>query len=383
MPKTENSSIADIRNNIKKLLAVELSNVSTSPTSPLPIFKSLAKLGLTGVAISEAHAGLQLGYKLTSEIVEEIAAADLGCAIFFSVHCMVSGVLTRYANEQQSKSFLPKLASGDYLGAFALTEPSAGSDAANLKMVFKIDKNDFLLSGEKCYITSAGFADLYIIFARQENSKGADGISAFIIECPGGKPPKGLTFGKPEKKMGAELSPIASMQCDSLRIPSTSLIGKIGDGYKIALSGLAGGRVNMSACANGVSECAISKAMAHAQQREQFGAKIFDFQGLQFMLADMQTKLSASRLLTEEAAEALDDNSTESKILSSMAKCFATDSAMDITTNAVQILGGAGYIKEYKVEQLMRDAKMLQIVEGTNQIQRHIIAREMQKLYDR
>jgi alkylation response protein AidB-like acyl-CoA dehydrogenase len=376
----EEQNIIELKTNIKQTLKNELFKINQNENLlPRHIFNSFAEIGITGVAISENFDGSALIQENITSLVEEIATVDMGCAVFFSVHCMTCGIVNKFATNEQSKKWLPSLAKGLFLGAFALTEPNAGSDAANLSTTFQETNNSFILNGEKCYITSAGFADIYIIFARKTNTKGSEGITAFIIDTSQKKSIPGLIFGKPEKKMGAELSPIASLSCQNLHLSKDALLGKIGEGYKIALSGLAGGRVNMAACANGISRSAIELALSYSMQRIQFGKKIFDFQALQFMLADMQIKLTASQALTKQASNALDKdpNSSESRILPSIAKCYATDSAMEITTNAVQILGGAGYIKDFKVEQLMRDAKMLQIVEGTNQIQRHIIAKEM------
>jgi alkylation response protein AidB-like acyl-CoA dehydrogenase len=273
------------------------------------------------------------------------------------------------------------MASGEYLGAFALTEPTAGSDAASLKSKAVKTSGGYKLSGEKCYITSAGFADIYVLFARLEGAGGdkrGDGICAFVVESTN----PGLKVSKPEKKMGCELSPIASLSYADMELSEENLLGSVTDGYSIALSGLSGGRINIAACANGLSHAALDIAIRHLKERKQFGQALIDFQGLQFMLADMKMKLEASLLLTWQAARTLEANSKDpsNRLYPSLAKCFATDSAMQIATDAVQLLGGAGYIKEYTVERLMRDAKMLQIVEGTNQVQRSVIAREMSKI---
>ncbi len=330
-------------------------------TVPKELWNSMAKQGLTGINISEKFNGLECKPNVCAEIYKEISKVDLGPAIFLSVHSMVSGIIERFGSEEQKKHYLPKLASGEFLAAFALTEPSAGSDASNLKTKAIKSDNLHILSGEKCYITSAGFADVYLVFARLDEK-----ISAFLVD----KDSEGLVISPPEKKMGCELSPIASLTLNNAK--TKNLLN--GDGYKIALSGLSGGRINIAACANGISESAIELAKAHLNERSQFGEKLKNFQGLQFILADMIMLLEASKAITEKAALEL-TNKGDSRLLASASKCFATDSCMKITTDAVQLLGGAGYIKEYKVEKLMRDAKMLQIVEGTNQIQRMVIAR--------
>lgn len=346
-------------------------------TLPRPLFSALADLGLAGLAIPNEFDGLDANYTTCARIMQELAAVDLGPAVFCSVHSMVSGIISRMGSAAQKEKYLRLMASGKYLGAFGLTEPSAGSDARALKTQARSDGNGYILNGEKCYITSAGFADLYVVFARTAPGTDSKGISCFIIEA--GTP--GLHISSPEKKMGCELSPIASLSFHDMRVGKEQLLGEEHRGYSIALSGLAGGRVNIAACANGLSQTAIALAVAHLKEREQFGTKLIELQGLQFMLADMQMKYEAARLLTLNAARLLDQKAStaESRMAPSIAKCYATDAAMSITTDAVQLFGGAGYIKDYEVEHLMRDAKMLQIVEGTNQVQRMLIAREMAK----
>lgn len=376
----ENTTAQDIemRESVKRLAIREIpkfQNAKYYGTVPRNLFESFAGLGLAGLAIEEQYGGIHVSYYSIQSAIEEIAAVDCGCAVFLSVHSMISGILQNFANKEQKEKYLPQLSSGKMLGAFALTEPSAGSNAANLRTTATPNTDGYTLNGDKCYITSAGFADIYVVFARLPGSQGADGICAFALE----KNTPGLKVGKVEHKMGAELSPIASLQFDSVQVKADQRIGDQGAGYRIANSGLSGGRINIAACANGISRSAINIALKHLQEREQFGQKLIDFQGLQFILADMRMKLEAARLMTVNAALELDRDrkARHTRLTSSMAKCYASDAAMSITTDAVQLLGGAGYIHEYQVERLMRDAKMLQIVEGTNQIQRVIIAREM------
>jgi alkylation response protein AidB-like acyl-CoA dehydrogenase len=348
-------------------------------TVPKDLVKSIGTIGLGGLGIPEAYGGLDASAVTTAKAFETMARFDIGPAIFVSVHTMVSGLISRFGSAAQKSAILPQLATGSLLGAFALTEPQAGSDAHALKTEARRVEGGFRLKGSKCYITSAGFADLYIVFAKTVTTSHASEVSAFIVPCD----TQGLTIGKPEKKMGAELSPIASIFFEDAFVPDSALLGELHRGFNIGLSGLAGGRVNIAACANGLSRASIDAAIAHIKERKQFGQKLADFQGLQFMVADMYQRLKSAELLTERAAYDLDllrigSATAESiRLSSSCAKCFATDAAMSITTDAVQLLGGAGYIKEYSVERYMRDAKMLQIVEGTNQIQRMIIAKEL------
>lgn len=365
---------------VERVCASEFGKYQTEQhynTVPRGLFDSLAAIGLAGLAIPEEFGGLDASAATTAAVFESISRFDVSPAIFVSVHAMVSGLISRFGNTDQKKTILPALASGETLGAFALTEPQAGSDAQALKSEAKIVDGGFVLKGNKCYITSAGFADLYLVFARTSDSVGT-GVSAFLVPAN----TKGLSIGKPEKKMGAELSPIASLFFEDAFVPTTCLLGPLHEGFKVALAGLAGGRVNIAACANGISRNALDIAIAHMRERSQFGKRLAEFQGLQFMVADMHQKLEAARLLTIKAASEIDasrggDTSLNIKLSSSTAKCFATDAAMSITTDAVQLLGGAGYIREYTVERLMRDAKMLQIVEGANQVQRVIISREI------
>jgi alkylation response protein AidB-like acyl-CoA dehydrogenase len=337
------------------------------------IFKELADLGLAGMSVGEEFDGLQSTSLAIAKCIEEIAFCDMGPAIFTSVHNMVAGTIYRFASSGAKTELLKSLSSGELLGAFALTEPSAGSDAAALTTSAKADGSDFIINGEKCYISSANFADIFLVFART-GALGKDGISAFIV--PRGA--NGLSVGPDEKKMGCELSPIATVTLENVRVPAAYLVGELNKGYGVALSCLAGGRVNIAACALGISRKATALAAEHMKSRKQFGESIASFQGLQFMLADMRIRIETSEAIIKEACAAIDNKLSNSVVRTkaAIAKCFATDAAMAVTTDAVQLLGGAGYLTDYKVEKLMRDAKMLQIVEGTNQIQRLLIARE-------
>jgi alkylation response protein AidB-like acyl-CoA dehydrogenase len=352
-------------------------------TVPRDLFRALCNAGLGGLAIPEQYGGLAANAATTAAIFEVIARYDLGPAIFISVHAMVCSLISRHGTTEQHQRLLPRLASGELLAAFALTEPNAGSDAAAIATEAVSAQNGFVLRGEKCYITSAGFADIYLVFARTPtdpiNGSEQSHISAFLVPACAA----GLSISKPERKMGCELSPIASLTFDNVYVPASDVVGSLHQGFKVALSGLASGRVNIAACANGLSLAAIEASKKQLRERTQFGKALAEFQGLQFILADMFIQTEAARLLTQKAAETIDrerigaETADTSRLSSSTAKCFATDTAMQVTTNAVQLLGGAGYIKEYQVERLMREAKMLQIVEGTNQIQRIIIAREI------
>jgi len=333
-------------------------------------FRKMGELGLTGMSVGEDVGGSPLPALHQAAVIYEVARAALGPAIYLGVHSMVGKLLYQWRGD--SSLFgeeLAALAGGKKLGAFCLTEASAGSDASSLKTSAKQDGDDWVLSGEKIYVTSGPVADLFLVFART-----GDQISAFVL--PGTS--EGLERGPAEKKMGCEAAPISSITFNNVRLPKSKLLGELGAGYKTALSGLNGGRISIAAAACGVAAHAIEIATAFANERAQFGSRITEFQGIRFMIADLVTQLRAAIELTRAAALAVEKNPA-SNASASIAKLFATDAAMKITTDCVQLMGGAGYLGDYGAEQLMRDAKMLQIVEGTNQIQRVVIAREFLK----
>jgi alkylation response protein AidB-like acyl-CoA dehydrogenase len=334
-------------------------------------FEKMARLGLCGASLPESAGGSSLTHLQIAAIIFALARHQLGPAIYLSVHLMVSRLISSWSGVVDRAALLKSLADGSTLGAFCLTESQAGSDASAIRTRAVRVENGWKLNGEKIYITSGSVADCYLVFARTGDDP-KKGISAFVLP----KKTPGLTTSTPEKKLGCEGAPIASVTFADCLLPSEGLLGAEGDGYKIALSGLTGGRINIAAAACGLSSRAIEIASSHAKSRKQFGSPISEFQGIQFMLADMTAAHRASVLLTRDACREA-DRARKASAEAAIAKCFASDSAMKTTTDAVQILGGAGYLQEYEVERLMRDAKMLQIVEGTNQIQRLLIARHV------
>jgi alkylation response protein AidB-like acyl-CoA dehydrogenase len=339
---------------------------------PREIYTKMAELGLTGMTTPEELGGSMLS-RLTGAIVyEELAKGEMATAVGLSVHNMVTGSIARFGNEAQRERWVSKLATGELLGAFSLSEAASGSDAASLQCRAERSGDTYVLNGTKMWVTNGGEADLYLVMARTKLGKGAPGISCFVIE----KGTPGFSFGKTERKMGLHSSPTRELIFEQCVIPLANRIGEEGQGFKIALSSLDGGRVNIGAIAVGVAQAAFEIARDYARERQQFGKPIAAFQGIQFMLADMAMKIEASRLLVYEAAYKLDEGQNAG-MYASMAKCFATDTAMEVTTNAVQILGGAGYVRDYPVERYMRDVKVSQIFEGTNQIQRMVIARAL------
>jgi alkylation response protein AidB-like acyl-CoA dehydrogenase len=339
---------------------------------PREIYSKMAAVGLMGMTTPEVYGGSMLSRLSGTLVYEELAKGDMATAVGLSVHNMVTGSIARYGTEEQRRRWVEKLASGELLGAFSLSESAAGSDAASLQCRAERREDRYVLNGSKTWVTNGGEADIYMVMARSSAGSGAQGISCFIVE----KGTAGFTFGKTERKMGLHSSPTRELVFDQCEIALSQRLGEEGQGFKIALSSLDGGRVNIGAIAIGVAQAACEQACAYAREREQFGKPIGTFQGIQFMLADMAMKIEAARLLVYEAAYKLDEGQ-DASLYASMAKCFATDTAMEVATNAVQVLGGAGYVRDYPVERYMRDIKVAQIFEGTNQIQRIVIGRAL------
>ncbi|MCR9205111.1 MAG: acyl-CoA dehydrogenase family protein [Halobacteriovoraceae bacterium] len=337
------------------------------------IFQELGQLGFCGMTIKEEFGGAGLGYLDFCVALQEIAKSSVSYAVTVSVSTMVQGIIEKFGNDDQKKKYLPELTSGQEIGAFCLSESSSGSDAKSLKTTAKKTDGGYILNGSKMWITSGGVAKTYIVMART-GGEGSSGVSAFIVQDGA----EGFTFGKKEKKMGWRASPTREVLFQNCFVPEENRIKAEGEGFKVALGGLDAGRITIGSIAVGLTERALEESVKYSLERNQFDQPLFNFQGLQFMMADMATELEASRMLVRRAAELLDSGNVDSK-LCSMAKLKATDVAMKVTTDAVQIHGGVGYTKEYPVERMMRDAKVLQIVEGTNQIQRVVIARHLKK----
>jgi butyryl-CoA dehydrogenase len=335
------------------------------------IIKKLGELGLTGIPVPEEYGGAGLGYQEYAVSIEELAKANMGYAISVAVTGLPQVILNLFGNSEQKKKYIPPLAAGDHVGAFSLSEASSGSDAGSLRTTATKDGAHYILNGTKLWTTQGDVANTLVVMART-GGPGPKGISSFILE----KGTPGFTYGKREKKMGCHTSHTMELVLQNVRIPAANLIGQEGDGFKIAMTALDSGRITIAAGALGIAQAALDVASNYAREREQFGKPIAEFQGVSFMLADMATQLDAARLLVQRAAW-LKDNILPFSIEAAMAKLFATDMAMKVTTDAVQVLGGAGYTQEFPVERYMREAKVLQIVEGTNQVQRHIIGRSL------
>ncbi|MEV0986153.1 acyl-CoA dehydrogenase family protein [Streptomyces sp. NPDC049949] len=340
-------------------------------TFPRAIFTLLSEAGLLGLPYTGEYGGGEQPYEVYLQVLEELAAARLTVGLGVSVHSLSCHGLAGYGTEEQQKAHLPAMLGGGLLGAYCLSEPASGSDAASLTTKAVRDGDGWIITGTKAWITHGGVADFYTVLART-GGEGPKGITAFLV--PGDA--EGLTAAVPEKKMGMKGSPTAQLHFDGVRVPDTRRIGEEGQGFTIALAALDAGRLGIAACAIGVAQAALDEALTYALDRKQFGHPIADFQGLRFMLADMATKIEAGRALYLAAARLRDAGKPFSR-QAAMAKLFCTDAAMAVTTDAVQVLGGYGYTADFPVERLMREAKVLQIVEGTNQIQRMVIARHL------
>ncbi|WP_053846737.1 acyl-CoA dehydrogenase [Streptomyces sp. NRRL B-24085] len=338
---------------------------------PREVFTLLSRTGLLGLPYDSEHGGADQPYEVYLQVLEELAAARLTVGLGVSVHTLACYALATYGTKEQQVEHLPAMLGGGLLGAYCLSEPSSGSDAASLRTRAVRDGEDWVITGTKAWITHGGVADFYTVMART-GEEGPRGITAFLVPADA----DGVSAAAPEKKMGMKGSPTAQVHFDGVRVPDARRIGDEGQGFAIALSALDSGRLGIAACAIGVAQAALDEAVGYATGRQQFGRPIADFQGLRFMLADMATQIEAGRALYLAAARLRDAGRPFAK-QAAMAKLHCTDTAMRVTTDAVQVLGGYGYTADFPAERYMREAKVLQIVEGTNQIQRMVIARHL------
>jgi butyryl-CoA dehydrogenase len=342
---------------------------------PWEIMKSMAQSDFFGIYIPEEYGGFgRGGFELTL-VIEELSRACLGVSTTFAANALGTYPILLYASDEQKKKYLPDIASGQKLVAFGLTEASAGSDAAGVQTTAKLKGNEYVLNGTKQWITNGGDAEIYTIIAMTDKNKGARGASAFVVER--GTP--GFSFGKKENKLGIRSSSTRELVFENCRIPKDNIIGKEGMGFIVAMKTLDKSRTGVGAQGVGVAQGAFEEAANFAKARVQFGSPIISFQAIQHMLADMATQIEAARSLVYSVAKYVDTGAKDVSKESAMAKLFATDMAMKVTVDAVQVMGGSGYMKEYPVEKMMRDAKILQIYEGTNQIQRNVIGQALIK----
>ncbi|MCX8030739.1 MAG: acyl-CoA dehydrogenase family protein [Thermodesulfovibrionales bacterium] len=340
---------------------------------PREIMKILGQSDMLGIYIPEEYGGLGKGSLDLCIAIEELSRACLAVSTSYAANALGTYPILLFGSEEQKKKYLPNIATGKNLVAFGLTEANAGSDAGGIQTTAVLDGDEYVINGTKQWITNGGEADIYTIIALTNKTKGPRGASAFIVE----KGTKGFSFGKKEKKMGIRASTTCELIFDNCRIPKENIIGGEGKGFLIAMKTLDKARAGVGAQGVGVAQGAFEEALAFAKQRHQFGHPIISFQAVQHMLADMAIQIEAARALVYAVARYIDSGAKDVSKESAMAKTFATDMCMKVTTDAVQILGGAGYMREYPVEKMMRDAKILQIYEGTNQIQRNVIGQAL------
>ncbi|KMY55697.1 acyl-CoA dehydrogenase [Bacillus sp. FJAT-27231] len=342
---------------------------------PRELIKKMAELGLMGITIPEEYGGSGMDFISYIIAINELSKVSATVGVILSVHTSVgTNPILYFGTEEQKQKYVPKLASGEYLGAFCLTEPGAGSDAANLKTKAAKQGDYYTINGSKVFITNGGEADTYIVFASTNPAEGSKGISAFIVE----KDTPGLIIGKDEHKMGLYGSRTVQLTFEDMKVPASQLLGSEGEGFKIAMANLDAGRIGIAAQALGIAEAALKEAAQYAQERKQFGKPIAAQQGLAFKLADMATSVEAARLLVYRAADLRSKGKPCGKE-ASMAKLYASKTAVDTAIEAVQVHGGYGYTKEYAVERFFRDAKVTEIYEGTSEIQRIVISKQLIK----
>ncbi|MFJ1609152.1 acyl-CoA dehydrogenase family protein [Streptomyces sp. NPDC088253] len=363
--------ISLVRDIAQREIAPKAAEEEDAGRFPREIFGLLSDSGLLGLPYDSEHGGGDQPYEVYLQVLEELAMARLTVGLGVSVHTLSCHALANYGTKEQRAEYLPAMLGGGLLGAYCLSEPSSGSDAASLRTRAVRTGDDWAITGTKAWITHGGVADFCTVLARS-GGEGPRGITAFLV--PGHA--EGLSAAPPERKMGMKGSPTAQVHFDGVRVSDGRRIGDEGQGFAIALAALDSGRLGIAACAIGVAQAALDEAVAYATGREQFGRPISDFQGLRFMLADMATQIEAGRALYLAAARLRDSGRPFAK-QAAMAKLLCTDTAMMVTTDAVQALGGYGYTADFPVERYMREAKVLQIVEGTNQIQRMVIARHL------
>jgi alkylation response protein AidB-like acyl-CoA dehydrogenase len=339
---------------------------------PVDVLKKAAELGFAGLYVQEDVGGSALSRLDASIVFEQLSYGDVSTAAFISIHNMASWMIDRFGGDDLRRKYLPRLTTMELIASYCLTEPGSGSDAAALATTAKKDGGHYVLNGSKAFISGAGTSDLYVVMVRT-GGPGPKGISAVVVEA--GTP--GLSFGAQEKKMGWKSQPTAQVNFDDCRVPVENRIGGEGDGFRFAMAGLDGGRINIASCSLGGAGLALDTAKSHLETRNQFGNPLKDFQGLQWRLADMATDLEAARLMVRRAAYALDNRDPQATKYCAMAKRLATDTGFDVANQALQLHGGYGYLQDFPLERIVRDLRVHQILEGTNEIMRVITAREL------
>lgn len=340
---------------------------------PVDVIKRAAEQGYLALYIKEDDGGLGLSRLSSSLIFEQLSAGCIATTAFLTIHNMASWMLASFADQELKDAWLPRLVSGELLASYCLTEPDAGSDAAHLRTRARRDGDDYVLDGSKCFISGAGSTDVLIVMARTGEDSGAKGISCFLVPADA----EGVKYGRNELKMGWRAQPTRTITFEGVRIPAGNRIGPEGQGFVYAMKGLDGGRINIASCSLGAAQAALEQSLRYVEERKQFGKPLSDFQSLQFKLADMLTDLTASRQMVRLAAHKLDHGHSEASLYCAMAKRFATDHCFTLCNEALQLHGGYGYLNDYPLERWVRDSRVHQILEGTNEIMRVIIARRL------
>ena len=364
--------VETVRDFAREALAPNAAKWDETKHFPVDVLRDAGELGLGGIYAAEEHGGSGLTRSDAVLIFEELAKADPSIAAYISIHNMVVWMVDAFGNDDQRADWVPRLASMEALGSYCLTEPSVGSDAAALSTRAVRDGDEYVLNGVKQFISGAGASSLYIVMARTADT-GNRGITAFLV--PAGT--EGLSFGANEKKMGWNAQPTRQVILDNVRIPAANRLGQEGTGFGIAMKGLNGGRINMGACSLGGGQAALEKSVAYLKEREAFGRPLIEKQALLFQLADMDMELESARTLLRRAADALDRGAKDTVRLCAMAKRVATDAGFNAANSAIQLHGGYGYLAEYGLEKIMRDLRVHQILEGSNEIMRLIVGRMM------
>ena len=375
MLSEEQSAIQDMaRNFATEKLAPHAKQWDEDKHFPVDTLKEMAGLGFAGIYLQEEHGGSGLSRFDAALIFEALSGGCTSTAAYMTIHNMASWMIDSFGSAEQRAKYLPRLTSMEWIASYCLTEPDSGSDAGAMRSRALRDGDHYVLNGSKAFISGSGVSDIYVAMVRT-GDEGAKGVSCFIIE----KGTPGLSFGANEKKMGWNNQPTAQVIFEDCRVPVENRIGEEGEGFKFAMMGLDGGRLNIAACSLGTAQRAFDMALEYAKTREQFGQSIAEFQAIQFKLADMATDLEAARLMLYEAAKTLDEGKAEKTRKSAMAKRFVTDTCFNVANEALQIHGGYGYLQDYEIERMVRDLRVHQILEGTNEIMRMIIARDLLK----
>lgn len=372
LSEDQHAFIQTVRQFAQKALKPNAAEWDRASHFPIDVIKQCGELGFLGLYTSPEYDGLGLPRLDSAMVFEELAWGDTAVAAYITIHNMVAWMIAEFGNPELASRFVPNMVSGEWLGSYCLTEPSAGSDAASLSTKAVKDGDDYILNGEKTFISGAGSTDVLVVMART-GGEGAKGVSALVVDAHS----DGINYGKNEHKMGWKAQPTRTIHFNNVKVPAGNLLGEEGDGFKFAMKGLDGGRINIGICAVGTAQAALETATAYVQERSQFGKPIASLQSVQFKLADMLTETIAARNMVYLAAAKLDAGSPQAGAYCAMAKRLATDLSFKVANEALQLHGGYGYLNEYPLERHVRDLRVHQILEGTNEIMRVIVSRQM------